>query len=350
MQQRYPRLAAENQRSDMPTSTPVLSILIVSHNTRDLIVACIRSVFKQTMQTEFDVIVVDNASTDGSADAIADEFPQVRLIRSAENLGFGRANNLAAEGARGDLILLLNPDTVVLDHAIDRLVAFARANPEALIWGGRTLFADRTLNPWSCWRFMSLWSLVALAAGLTAARPESPIFNPEAYGGWQRDTVRQVEMVSGCFFMIDRTLWAALGGFDPRYFMYAEEADLCWRAREIGARPMVTPRATIVHHIGASEPDRPVREIRILTGKVTFLRKHWSVPSRSIGVALFKLHVLGQAAAHSALSLITRSERHRANAALWREIWAARTHWTKGYPSETRVDCQPVLIPPGSSA
>ena len=101
--------------------------------------AAIRSVYEQSVDARFEIIVVDNASKDGSADAIAAEFPQVSLIRSKENLGFGRATNLAATHARGDLLLLLNPDTVVLDHAIDKLVKFARNNPNARIWGGRTV-------------------------------------------------------------------------------------------------------------------------------------------------------------------------------------------------------------------
>src|SRR5690606_9249085 len=121
---------------------PTLSIIVVSYNTRGLTCECIRSVFDQTKRDAFELMVLDNASTDGSADAIEAEFAdRVRLIRSRQNLGFAGGNNRAAETATGDYLLLLNPDTVVLDHAIDRLLDFAARTPDAGIWGGRTLFA-----------------------------------------------------------------------------------------------------------------------------------------------------------------------------------------------------------------
>ena len=207
-----------------------LTIIVVSFNTRDMTLDCLRSIERQTRDISYEVIVVDNSSIDGSAQAISDEFPLINLIASDSNLGFAKANNVAADKARGRRILLLNPDTVVIDRAIDRLFAFAEANNACRVWGGRTLFADGSLNPTSCWGRMSLWSLSCFALGLTYFAPKSSIFSPEAYGGWDRDTVRHVDIVTGCFLMIDRDLWKQLGGFDPLFFMYGEEADLCRRA------------------------------------------------------------------------------------------------------------------------
>jgi len=113
-----------------------IAVIIVNFNTRKLVLECLESIRSGSRNPSFEVLVVDNASTDGSAEAIAERFPQVRLIASERNLGFAAANNLAAEGAEGKYLLLLNPDTVVLDGAIDRLVAFAEAHPEAGIYGG----------------------------------------------------------------------------------------------------------------------------------------------------------------------------------------------------------------------
>ena len=152
----------------MNNPSPSLSVLIASYNTREMTLACLRSISAEAGSDDFEVIVVDNGSADGSAAAVEAECPAVKLIRSTENLGFARANNLAALRAAGSFILLLNSDTLVRDLAIDRLVAFANANPQAGIWGGRTVFADGSLNPKSCWRFMSLWSLFAQAVGLDA--------------------------------------------------------------------------------------------------------------------------------------------------------------------------------------
>lgn len=207
----------------MSRTQPIdVSILIVSFNTRELTLEALRSVRRETTDVSYEVIVVDNASGDGSAMAIAAEFPDVRLFARADNIGFARANNLAAREARGKYILLLNPDTVVLDRAIDRLHAFARRLPDARIWGGRTLFADGSLNSASCWGRMTLWNLACRATGLAAVFRTAEVFNGEAYGGWLRDTERTVDIVSGCFLMIESSFWRELDGFDPLFFMYGE--------------------------------------------------------------------------------------------------------------------------------
>ena len=125
----------------------------------------------------------------------------------------------------------------MLDGAIDKLVAFARRTPAAGIWGGRTLNADLSLNPMSVFGDQTLWSLFCRATGLTVAFRNSPLFNSEHYGGWARDSERDVEVVQGSFFLIPRRLWDELGGFDLSFVMYGEEADLCRRARARGAQP-----------------------------------------------------------------------------------------------------------------
>ena len=119
---------------------------------------CLRSIIRETKRATFEIILVDNNSGDGIAAAVAQELPTVRIIALTENIGFARANNVAAANATGTYLLLLNPDTIVLDNAIDQLVDFARARPNAGIWGGRTLYGDRTLNPTSCWRRMTLFA------------------------------------------------------------------------------------------------------------------------------------------------------------------------------------------------
>lgn len=140
---------------------PSLSIIIVSYNTKKYTLECLRSIYEQTQDVSYEVIVIDNASSDGSAEAIEAKFPNVHLIKSKKNVGFAGANNLAAEEAKGDYLLLLNPDTVILDGAIQKLYNFALVNPDNLIYGGRTLFEDRSLNPTSCWKKKTLWSFFA---------------------------------------------------------------------------------------------------------------------------------------------------------------------------------------------
>ena len=209
------------------------------------------------------------------------------LLAETANHGFAGANNLAARRARGEYLLLLNPDTLVLDGAVDRLLAFARANPRAGIWGGRTLYGDRSLNPASCWGRMTLWNLFCRASGLTGVFPRSELFNSEAYGGWDRGSERAVDIVTGCFLMIRRETWEALGGFDPAFFMYGEEADLCLRARALGAAPRVTPEAEIVHYGGAADTVRADKMVRLLSGKISLIDRHFPAWQRPLARGLF---------------------------------------------------------------
>jgi GT2 family glycosyltransferase len=204
---------------------PVVSVLVVSHGTRALTLDCLRSLRDQT-SVPHEVIVFDNASADGSAEAIARDLPDVRLIASPANLGFSAGCNAAATHARGRYILLLNPDTLVLDHAVDRLAAFAGARPDAGIWGGRTLFPDMRLNPASAFGDLTLWSQFCRTSGLAVAFPDSPAFNPEDYGGWDRASERAVDVVSGAFLLIARDLWQELDGFDPAFVMYGEDGEV----------------------------------------------------------------------------------------------------------------------------
>jgi len=309
---------------------PDLTIIIVSFNTRDMTVACIQSIMEQTPSIRYEIIVVDNASTDGSAEAIRTKFSNIILITPLENLGFARANNLAATRARGRRLLLLNPDTIILDHAIDRLHEFALSNPKCRIWGGRTVFADGSLNPQSCWRRMTLWSLICNATGLNTLKGSS-LFNFEGYGGWKRDTVRAVDIIPGCFLLIDKDLWEELHGFDPVFFMYGEEADLCLRASQTGARPTVTPTATIIHHGGASETNRAEQIIKLLAGKVTLMRRHWSVSAAFVGRLLYLAFPLTRLACYGTLGTLSGRANFQLKAHLWYQVWRSRHRWINGW-------------------
>lgn len=311
------------------SAAPDISILVVSYNTREMTLACLRSIGEQTREARHEVIVVDNASGDGSAEAIAAEFPQMHLIALEQNIGFARANNLAARHANGRRLLLLNPDTVVIERALDRLVAFADANPRAGIWGGRTLFADGTLNPTSCWGRMTLWNLLCRTVGLTAVFPGSELFNSEAYGDWQRDSVREVDIVTGCLLLIDRELWGRLEGFQDRYFMYGEEADLCLRARKRGATPLLDPAATIVHYGSASDTGN--KAVSVAAARMTLIREHWTPLRRRLGIALSWCSALSHHVGYGLASKLTSRPGLQAQADLHSEVWLERRRWLPGY-------------------
>ena len=315
---------------------PQISVIMVSYNTADMTVAAIRSLYETGGDLNFELLVYDNDSSDGSADAIAAAFPEkdypnMRLVRLTENVGFARANNMAAVHARGDYLLLLNPDTVVLDGAVQALMAFAAERPEARIWGARNILGDGRLDPGSVWGNMTLWSVFCYATGLQKLFPNSALFNPEGYGGWDRTTERPVDIVTGCFFLTDTALWRELDGFDERFFMYAEEADYCRRARALGAHPRFTPSSEIIHYGGASEAVRAGQIIKVLSGKISLAKKHWPRWKVALLRVFYRLAVLIRRVGFATLGLISGGKRGRMGRQEWKQVWADRARWLEGY-------------------
>jgi GT2 family glycosyltransferase len=221
---------------------------------------------------------------------------------------------------------LLNPDTVVLDGAIDHLMTFASLHPQAGIWGGRTLFGDGSLNLASCWSRQTLWSLFCQAVGFTSVFRRSTLFNPEGMGGWDRNGIRSVDIVSGCFLLIQYDLWLRLDGFRPEFFMYGEEADLCLRSRRFGARPIVSSAATIIHYGGASETVKADKLVRLLSAKMRLVEFHFPGNSKWLGRWLLSLWPLSRYWAHAMLSSLVGPSSTR-KSAVWREVVRRRNEW-----------------------
>jgi len=307
---------------------PSVSVIVVSFNTKEQTLACLASIFDQTRDLTFEVIVYDNASTDGSAAAIAAGFPQVNLVRGPENLGFGRANNAASKLASGQYILLLNPDTIVLDNAVKRLFDLAVETPDAKIWGGRTVNLDGTLNPTCVWRFPTNWSMACQALGVHRLLPSVAFFNPEPYPNWARDTVRDVDIVTGCFLLTTRDFWNILEGFDEDFFMYSEEADLCYRTHKLGGRLVFTPDATIVHLDGATKQVAANKRCLLLAGRSEYIRKNWGPAAAMIGRMILKLHVGVRLVGAKALA---RRPGKTPSTSVWQEVWDRRHFWIKGF-------------------
>jgi len=304
---------------------PELSVLIVSYDTKELTLSCLDALERTASGLSLETIVVDNASRDGSPEAIVRRHPRVHVVSSPENLGFARATNRAARLAEGEHLLLLNPDTELRAGALQGALELARLHPEAGIVGGRTLFPDGSLNPSSCWGAPTLWSLLCHATGLASLLRRNRFFDPESLGSWPRDSVRRVDIVSGCFLLIRRELWLALGGFDEAFFMYGEDADLCLRARAAGHACMITPAAELVHHGGASERSRPDKLVRLFRAKAQLFAKHWPRARARTGARLLGLWALSRMLAFRALSFASARSRERART--WSSVWSRRREW-----------------------
>lgn len=227
------------------------SVIIVSYNTREILRACLERLFAVTSDLVLEVIVVDNASRDASADMVERDFPGVRLIRSQTNLGFAAANNVGFKMASGDYILLLNPDALVEPGALQRSLACMAADPAIGMGGGLLLGKAGEWQP-SARLFPSLLNELLVLSGLAARFPKSRFF-----GRFDRtwdDSGKPVEVdwVPGAFTLIRRSALEAVGAFDERFFLYYEEVDLCRRFRQAGWTIWYWPDAVIRHWGGES--------------------------------------------------------------------------------------------------
>ncbi len=307
--------------------TADVSVLIVTYNSRDHIEACLDTLRAKTSAV-LEVIIVDNASSDATAEFIADRYPDVLLTASEENLGFGKGVNLAASQATGRYLLLLNPDTELRGAAVDALVEFADRRPGHGLYGGRTVDRNGDVDPSSCWGLPTAWSLTCFGFGLTTLFKRSAVFDPESLGDWDRDTVREVGIVTGCLVLIERGAWEHLGGFDERYWMYGEDADLSYRAHLNGYRPIICPEAEIFHEVGASSANRYRNLEMVYRGKATLIRQHFTAWRRAHGLAMLQLGIAVRAAGYGA---IKTAKRAAPGEDPYVQMWKARKDWSRGY-------------------
>lgn len=266
-----------------------LSICIVNWNTRDLLIQCLTSVTQRTEGVDYEIVVVDNASTDGSAHAVQEGFPQVKLIVNSSNLGFAKAANQAIIESKGRYVLLLNPDTRPLDNAIGKMVEFMDSRPEAGALGCRLLNPDLTLQR-SCFSFPSLETALYDALLLSRLFPRSNTFGKYRISFWKHDSVREVDFVVGACLLLRRKAIEQIGLLDERFFMYYEETDWCYRMNQEGWKTYFIPYAEVVHCFSGSIPVLSDLTVgRFMESMYYFFRKHYGLPAV---VALIPLTVL----------------------------------------------------------
>ena len=233
------------------STVPDISTIIVSWNTRDLLLACVDSLTRMT-QVSQEIIIVDNASRDGSAEAARAQYPQAHIIQNPANRGYAPANNQAIPLSRGRYLLLINADAEVLPNAVDRMVAFMESHPRCGVIGPRLLNTDGSLQPWTAGRFPSLWTACQHFFFLDRILPEGE----RSRGLYLRSDVREPREVdwvsSACFLIRDEALRQVGGLLDETYFAYMEDVALCERMKRAGWQVWYTPTADVIHHMGQS--------------------------------------------------------------------------------------------------
>lgn len=233
-------------------------MVIVGWNARRYLELCLESLAAAPPDRSMEVLVVDNASTDGTAELIETKFPWVKLIKSKENLGFSRGNNLAIRQCLGRYIALVNPDVIVLPGCLDALADFMDQHPKVGDVGPRVLNPDMTLQS-SCRRFPTLWNNFCSAAGLSTLFANMRAFAGEHMFFFLHDRTMSVDVIVGCFSMIRREAFDAVGLLDENLFMYGDDVDWCRRCWNAGWEVSFYPGARAIHDRGKITAPYPVR-------------------------------------------------------------------------------------------
>lgn len=283
------------------------SIIVVSWNTRELLEACLASVFAYPPSGEFEVWVVENASKDGSDRMVRERFPGVKLIESKTNLGFGAANNLAIRQSEGRYFLLLNPDTEVRPNALETLVNFMDKHPEAGASGPCLLNPNNSLQP-SCSPVPTLRSELLRMFHLPGIRPDGYY----AMGGWDRTRAKEVDVMLGACMLLRQEAVDKAGAFDEDFFMYSEEVDLCSRIRKAGWQLFWVPQAEVVHHGGQSTRQAASEMfITLYRSKLQYFRKHHNWTAAPVYKTILFFACLARLAASPLVLFEKKTEREQ---------------------------------------
>jgi GT2 family glycosyltransferase len=255
--------------------TPDLSVVIVSWNARKFFLDCLRSIKEQRCRHALEIIVVDNASSDGSAEAALEAFPEIRMIRNPDNLGFAKANNIGIREATGRHICLMNSDILLLPECLDRLIEFMDRTPRAAVAGPRVLNPDGTIQP-TCKHFPSLFRSFCRMLAIDSLLARAGFF---VIAGWH-DQTEMVEMLGACLILVRREAMEEVGLLDEAFFFYGEDVDWCKRFHDAGWDLVYFPEARAIHFGGASSANQPIRFfLEMQKADLQYWRKHHSAPA-----------------------------------------------------------------------
>lgn len=260
-----------------------LSVVIVNYNTRDLLRDCLRSAEESRGSISFEIAVVDNASTDGSADMVRTEFPQVRLIASDVNGGYAYANNLGLKAAQqARYYLLLNPDTVLPPSALADMVAYMDGKPDAGIAGPRLVLADGSLDL-ACRRgFPSPTVSLYRLSGLSRLFPKSRRFGRYNMTYLDPDEQAEVDSVVGAFMMVRAEAMAQAGLLDEAFFMYGEDLDWAFRIKQAGWKVYYNPSVTVLHYKRAASRHSKRAQYEFQRAMLVFYKKHYAATTNRL--------------------------------------------------------------------
>jgi GT2 family glycosyltransferase len=258
---------------------PDLTISIVNTDNRAMLVRCLRVLEQPAPKLALELFVVDNASTDGSAELLGREFPHVRVLENSERLGFAASHNRALAQGTGRYLIILNDDTAVLPGCFETMVRFMDAHPDAGACGAQLLNPDGSLQR-TANRFPTLLFGIFEALALNRLLPNNPIWRHNIYADWDRTTAREVDAVSGAALLIRQEALAQIGLLDPNFFIYSEEIDWCYRLHQRGWKVYYLPEARITHFGGQSTAARAPQKFHDIYWEsfLYYYKKHYGAP------------------------------------------------------------------------
>lgn len=256
--------------------SPDISVLIVNYNVKDYLLQCLRSLYRSEGDVRIEIVVVDNASTDGSVADLQEVFPNVIWVELEENVGFGRGNNIGLHHCRGRYVLFLNPDTIVSPDTIDTMVRYMDQHPDVGIAGCKVLNPDGTFQL-ACRRGLPTpWASFCKLFGLQALFPRIKLFSGYNLTYRSIDETYPVDALIGAFMIAPIAVINDVGGFDPAFFMYGEDVDLCYRIQKTGKTVMYVPATSIIHFKGESTRRSSMDDVKVFYDAMEiFARKHF---------------------------------------------------------------------------
>lgn len=328
-------------------SAPDISVVIVNWNTRQMLLDCVESLVATTRNVSVEIIVVDNASSDGSMDALAAAHPAVIRICNTENQGFAKANNQGLRIARGRHLCLVNSDVKALDGVLDKLCAFADANPRVGAVAPRTVGGDMKLRR-NCREFPSLRNAFCQAAFLDRMFPSVRAFRGRTMIEYDYATPEQIDVLSGCFLLVRRETIEQVGLLDERFFIYSEDVDWCRRIHQGGWDVMFYPHAEAIHYGGSSAAVERLRfGIEQLKANLQYWRKHYAWPVSAMFWIIMSSGLALRATGWTLLTLVpgrgTPDSRRQASSTRGMLRWLVTTG--ARFALALRVDRRPVGEP-----
>lgn len=306
-----------------------VSIIIPSWNAKQYLQNCIESIVKETQANHVEIIVVDNASTDGSKELVQQQFPQVKLICNRANLGFAKASNIGIKQGSGRYFCIVNSDVEVLDGCFNRMIEYMEQNPEIGMLGPQILDANNNIQR-STMGFPTVWNTLCRALALDTIFPGSKLFGGYLMTFWSHDTLRKVDVINGCLWLVRREALNQVGMLDERFFIYAEDKDWCKRFWNAGWNVVYFPHARAIHYGGASSSQAPIRfYIEMHRANLQYWKKHHKRLAQIVFLLVTGLHNFVRLLGETLLYIVRPEKRKNTVFKIRRSI--ASLQWLFGF-------------------